>query len=145
VVIDKSGRWWKGTEFADVAEYLRTATAEGHPADEIVQSVCRCGHTLFRLEGDRDEGCARRICAACGVQAYIADSDEYWDDAEPVTLVCVSCRGRIFEVGVAFSKRADGDIRWITVGERCVRCGVLGSFVDWKIDYGPTDHLLMRA
>jgi len=145
VTIDKSGSWWKGTEFADVAEYLREYTADAYPADEVVQSVCSCGHTVFQVEGDRDEGCARRTCAACGVEAFIGDSDEYWADAEPVKLVCVGCRGLVFEVGVAFSKREDGDVRWITIGERCVRCGILGSFVDWKIDYGPTDHLFSRT
>jgi hypothetical protein len=31
-----------------------------------------------------------------------------------------------------------------TFGERYMRCGVLGSFVDWKIDYGPTDHLFTQ-
>jgi hypothetical protein len=36
-------------------------------------------------------------------------------------------------------------VKWITVGTRCAACGVLGSPVDWKIDYGPTDHLLRQA
>ena len=144
MTIDKSGQWWKGTEFADVAEYLRDQTADGYPADEVVQSVCTCGHTVFRLEVDEDEGCARRTCAACRKQAFICDSEEFWDEAEPMKLAC-PCRGRLFEVGVAFSKREDGDVRWITIGRRCVKCGVLGSPVDWKIDYGPTDHLLSQA
>ena len=33
MTIDKSGTWWKGTEFADIAEYLRDVTADGYPAD----------------------------------------------------------------------------------------------------------------
>lgn len=144
MTIDKSGQWWKGSDFADLAEYLRELTAEGYPADEIVQSICSCGHTLFRLKGDPDEGCVQRTRGACRAQSFIADSGEYWDEAEPVQLSC-PCRGRLFEVGVAFSKRADGEVRWITVGHRCARCGVLGSFVDWKIDYGPTAHLLSQA
>ena len=144
MTIDKSGKWWKGTEFRDIAEYLRDQTADGYPADDIVQSVCVCGHTVFRLEGDQDEGCARRTCAACGTRAFICDSEVFWDEAEPAKLAC-PCRGRLFEVGVAFSKREDGDVKWITVGHRCVKCGVLGSFVDWKIDYGPTEHLLSQA
>src|SRR5438093_3532982 len=143
--IDKSGKWWKGAEFADIAQYLQEYTADGYPAEEIVQCVCMCGHTVFRLEGDRDEGCVRRTCASCGAQAFIADSGEYWDEASPVKLWCRVCRGRLFEVGVGFSKREDGDVKWITTGERCVKCGVLGSFVDWKIDYSPTDHLLRQV
>lgn len=145
MAIDTSGKWWKGEDFADLTEYLRSYCEDPYPADLIVQSVCSCGHAVFRLQGDREEGCARRICAACKAAAFICDSGEYWDEAEPIPLSCVECRGRQFEVGVAFSKRADGDIRWITIGERCVRCGVLGSFMDWKIDYGPTDHLPGQA
>jgi hypothetical protein len=145
MAIDRTGRWWTGTDFADVAQYLREYTARGYPADEIVQRVCTCGHTGFRLDGDPDEGCVRRTCASCRARAFIGDSGDYWDDAEPVTLACRGCRGGVFEVGVAFSKRDDGDVRRITVGERCLRCGVLGSFVDWKIDHSPTAHLLEQA
>jgi hypothetical protein len=145
MTIDRAGKWWTGTDFADVAQYLREYTAAGYPADEIVQSACTCGRSVFRLEGDPDEGCVRRTCASCRAQAFIGDSGDSWDDAAPVKLACRGCRGRLFEVGVAFAKREDGEVRWITVGERCIRCGVLGSFVDWKIDYSPTDHLLTQA
>jgi hypothetical protein len=145
MTIDTSGRWWKGTEFADIAEYLRIYTADAYPAHEIVQSVCSCGQTVFRVEGDRDQGCVRRTCVACKASAFICDSGEIWDEAEPTKLVCRPCRGRLFEVGIAFSRHEDGDVRWITTGERCVKCGVLGSFADWKIDYSPTDHLLAQA
>ena len=144
MTIDKSGEWWKGTEFGDIDEYLRDITADGYPADEIIQSVCTCGQTVFQLEVDDTEGCARRTCAACGTQTLICDSEEFWDEAESVEVVC-PCRGLRFEVGVAFSKYEGGDVRWITIGRRCVECGVLGSPVDWKIDYGPTDHLLSQA
>jgi hypothetical protein len=27
--------------------------------------------------------------------------------------------------------------KWITVGARCASCGMLGAYVDWKIDYAP--------
>jgi hypothetical protein len=144
VTIDTSGEWWTGEDFADVVQYIRLYTEVGYPAGRVLQSVCTCGHTLFRLHGDPDQGCARRTCGACGRKAFICDSGEFWDEAEPVVCVC-PCRGRLFEVGVGFSFRADGDVRWITVGQRCATCRVLGSFVDWKIDYGPTAHLLQQV
>ena len=34
------------------------------------------------------------------------------------------------------------DVSWISAGNRCTKCGTLGSFVDWKIGYGPSDQLL---
>jgi hypothetical protein len=143
-MIDKSGEWWTGSAFDDLVTYLREVTADSHPAGPVVQSTCECGGRLFTLEADADEGCARRTCTSCGRVAPIADSAEYWDDAEPEAVQC-PCGEDAFETGVAIALREDGDVRWITVGVRCVACGVLGAPVDWKIDYSPTDHLLTAA
>jgi hypothetical protein len=140
-MIDKSGEWWTGTEFDDLVNYLQEVTAESYPAGPVVQSTCECGVQVFRLEADADEGCARRICTSCGRIAFVADSADYWDDAEPEEVRC-PCGQGAFELGVAFALRNDGEVRWITAGVRCVVCGVLGAPVDWKIDYSPTDHLL---
>ena len=72
------------------------------------------------------------------------DSDEFWDDAEPEECVC-PCGNDVHEVAVAFAHRSDQTVRWVTVGGRCIACGVLGAFADWKIDYAPTDHLYARV
>ena len=144
VAIDKRGKWWKGSSFADLDEYIRAYTEEGYPAQIIRQSICACGATAFQLEADRDEGCARRICSSCGQAAFLGDSSDCWEEAEPERCSC-PCRNRSFEIGVGFSLRSDGEVKWITVGERCLKCGVLGSFVDWKIDYSPTHHLLEQV
>ena len=140
-MIDKSGQWWTGTEFDDLAIYLREFTAQSYPADHVAQSTCECGGRVFAVELDDDEGCARRTCTSCGHGVFIADSAEYWDEADPGEARC-PCGEEGFEVGVAFSLRKNGEVRWITVGGRCVACGVLGAYADWKIDYSPTDHLL---
>lgn len=141
-MIDRSGQWWTATEFEDLVTYLREyTTALGEPAGPVVQSKCECGVSVFGLEIDDEQGCARRTCRACGRAVFIADSADYWEEAEPGEAAC-PCGEESFEVGVAFSLREDGDVRWISVGGRCVACGVLGTYADWKIDYGPTDHLL---
>src|SRR5215208_7161201 len=139
-MIDRSGEWWTGTDYEDLVTYLREFTAENYPANPILQSKCECGNQVFALEFDDNEGCARRTCTSCGRSAFIADSADYWDDAEPADAQC-PCGEETFELGVAFSLRDDGDVRWITVGARCIACGVLGAYADWKIDYSPTDHL----
>lgn len=140
--IDRSGTWWRGSDAGDIDEYLRECTADGYPAGKIRRSACAsCGATVFGLRGDPDEGSARRTCRGCGLKAFIADSEETWADSEPRTCRC-PCGGRDFEVAVAFSLRDDGDVRWVTVGSRCTACGILGSFADWGIDYGPSGHLL---
>jgi hypothetical protein len=139
-VIDRSGEWWTGTEARDVEEYLHVYTQDGYPADRFEQPTCPCGHAVFRLDADRDEGCARRACAACGAEHFVCDSAEIADQSllEPVTCVCGSSE---FDVGVAFSHHPGGEVRWISVGVRCVECGVLGCPVEWEIDYAPTTHL----
>jgi ribosomal protein S27AE len=143
-VIDESGQWWTGEDFADLAEYIRLLTAGGYPADRVVQSVCTCGGTAHHLLADQAEGAAQRICATCGATAFIADSEELWGEAQPERWRCV-CGHDTTELAVGFSLRGDGDVRWVTVGQRCIRCGVLGSFVDWKIDYGPSAQLVEQA
>src|SRR4051794_23792822 len=143
-MIDRSGEWWTGSEFGDLITYLREFTAQGYPAGSVVQSTCDCANRVFSLELDGDEGCARRICKSCGRAAFIADSAGYWKEADPEEAQC-PCGEEAFEIGAAFSLRDEGDVRWITVGGRCIACGVLGTYVDWKIDYSPTDHLLTKA
>src|SRR5579859_1924911 len=144
MVMDSSGKWWRGENFADLAQYLRLLTEESYPADQIVQAICACGNTMFRLFADPVEGCAQRACTKCLQRTFIGDSAEYWDAADPKQIRCPA-RHTIFELGVGFSLRAESDVRWITVGERCVKCGLLGSPLDWKVNYGPSSHLLTQV
>jgi hypothetical protein len=69
MTIDTSGRWWIGTEYADVAEYVRALTAQSYPAIEVRQARCSCGHTVFALRADPEEGCAERTCQVRGAAA----------------------------------------------------------------------------
>jgi ribosomal protein S27AE len=140
-VINRTGQWCTGEDFGDLAEYLRVVTAEGYPADRILESVCSCGGTTHCLRVDSLESVAQRTCVTCGASAFIADSEEEWSEAQPERWQCV-CGNDTAEVGVGFSLRSNGEVRWVTVGQRCVSCGVLGAVVDWKISYGPSAHLL---
>lgn len=40
---------------------------------------------------------------------------------------------------IGFIRRENGNVKWVYVGNRCIECGTLGSCLDWKIDYEPTD------
>ena len=139
-VIDRRGTWWTGSEASDVEEYLLGYTQDGYPADRYEQPRCTCSNAVFHLEADRDEGCARRTCVECGLDHFICDSGEFAEDAALQEMTCV-CGQRAFDLGVAFSPRADGNVRWISVGVRCVACGVLGCPVEWEVDYAPTPPL----
>lgn len=143
MAIDRSGKWWGGSDFDDLARYLREITADEYVIREVRQSVCVCGGRVFAVSADPDEGCACRACIACGARAYIGDSEEYWADASPEPAIC-PCGVQAAEVGVGFAERGGGEIQWIVVGQRCTGCGVPGSWVDWEIDYAPTHHLRER-
>lgn len=146
MTIDRTGEWWTGTEAADIGPYLNDLVAEEEslPIDQFKLARCACGSLEFRVLGDGDEGCAQRTCVACNTAHYICDSAKYWSEATPQKLACAECKSDAFNVGVGFALRRgkQPELHWITIGERCVKCGVLGSFADWKIDYSPSIQLL---
>ena len=145
MTIDKSGEFWRGTSPEDVDEYLEAYTADNYPVARVIHCVCPGGGAEMSLDADVDEGCARWTCNKCKTQRFIGDSEDYWGAATPEPLVCPECKGVVYELAVGFALREGGDVRWMTVGNRCVTCGLLGSFIDWKIDYSPTEHLFSKV
>ena len=69
--------------------------ADGYPIGRVVQSACACGGSVFRLVGNPQEGCAKRICPSCQAEQFICDSAEIWDEARPEACVC-PCTGELF-------------------------------------------------
>jgi hypothetical protein len=133
----------RGDTFSDLSTHIADfTTAQGYPVEGITQSECAsCGGTLFGLVVDATEGCTQRTCRTCSTAVFIADSDEFWDDADPGEAGCP--RGSTdFECGIGFSLIDHGEISWITVGGQCAACGVLGVYADWNIDYEPSRLLL---
>lgn len=144
MAIDKSGKWWKGQNADDLVDYVRLLTQQGYPATKFAIARCACSTDRFRLYADQDEGCAKRQCTSCGKDAFICDSEDASEDASLKKVSC-KCKKDVFDLVVGFSLRDTGEIKWITVGARCVFCGMLGSYIDWKIDYAPTDHLYSKV
>ncbi|MEV0896093.1 hypothetical protein [Actinoplanes sp. NPDC049802] len=125
----------------DLAECIREYQAGGYPVAVVKESRCgRCDGVVFRVEVTEDES-VRRICLACGEAAFIGDSAEHWDDDDAEECAC-TCGGEEFTVAVGFALFDDGDVRWVSVGLRCLKDGVQGVYADVKIDYGPSQHLL---
>ncbi len=154
-MIDKTGKFRKGTNFSDLKDYLSSYWINSNgPLSKIIQAECSCGNRYFILLFEQNEGIAKRTCVSCGKENFICDSGKYWEDAvknsKPKKLKCKECKKEEFELAVGFEYRkgslfSKGDIRWIVVGARCRNCGILGSPVDWKVDYGPTKHLEKQA
>ncbi|GAA1902533.1 hypothetical protein [Lapillicoccus jejuensis] len=143
--IDRSHRWWTGTEAADLGEYLTAYTAAGYPATRVVHARCaRCTGATFRLRVDDEEGCAERTCTACGDVRLMLDSGDVIEEADLGEAEC-PCGGAVFEVAVGFAFTAEQDVRWVYVALRCTADGVLGVYADWKIDDSPGDHLLTEV
>jgi len=144
--IDASGKWWVGTEPPDIRRFLESYAPEGYEVQDFRLAACSCGEVRFRLEADDDEGFALRTCTACGHRHFICDSEEYQREANPERYRCVECGSEEANVGVGFSLYEDDqEIRWLYVGVRCARCGVLGCFAGWKIAYTPSRHLLDKV
>jgi hypothetical protein len=111
----------------------------------MVHSRCAdCSGSTFALRVDDIEGYADRRCTTCGQVFQMLDSAEYVDDASPEDVAC-PCGGEEFELAVGYALRKGAGVRWVSIGARCVRDGTLGVYADWKIDYGPTDHLFNGA
>ncbi|MEU5784580.1 hypothetical protein [Micromonospora lupini] len=134
-----------GDNFTDLADYLREYQPGGYPVAQLKEMVCeQCGGKTFAVLADDEAGCAQARCLTCGDDVLIADSSDHWQDADPEECAC-PCGGETFQVAVGFALRADGEVRWISVALRCTQDGTLGVYTDWKIDYTPSQHLLIGA
>jgi hypothetical protein len=146
-MIDKSGTWWKGEDFHDLVLYIKDFTRDELPAERFAKCVCKCGEAAFQCVGNRDEGFAQRICKACDSAAMICDSEMHWKE-EALEVFACPCEGEIFELGVGFSMRTgqhSEEVQWVTLGGRCIACGVLAAYAEWRVQYMPSNHLLTAA
>jgi hypothetical protein len=141
--IDTSGTWWVGSEPEDLAEYLEAYSEDGgYKTDTFRIARCKCGSMTFHLEADDNEGVARRTCTNCNAEHFICDSEEYWEDSEPEKWSCIECNSDKTNIGVGFALYPeDGEVKWLYVGTRCAKCGVLGCFAGWKVAYAPSKQL----
>ena len=141
----KSGQFF-GDVQADIRPGLLFYSEKaGYPAEHYADARCGCGESRFRLELDEDQGVAVRICAACAVRHIMADGSEYLENAELQTCSC-TCEADVFEITVGVALYEDSeDVRWLYVGCRCVSCGLLGCYGDWKNEFQGYKELLSRV
>ena len=153
MAIDTSGKWWVGSEPADVLAYVEAYSGQSYPADVSAASACTCGSKAFHLFVDRVEGAAKRVCVRCSEAVFIGDSAE--SSAKLKRWKC-SCKTDECNIGVGFSLRDEPrspfpifrkprDVRWIFVACRCVQCGTLGCVAEWKITHSPSHALIKNV
>lgn len=129
----------------DLATYIRAYRAGGYPVTHVNEHVCpACRGTAFRVLVDDEEGCAVAICEGCRAESPLADSAEHMADADLGECAC-PCGGETFAGAIGFALTAGNEVRWVSVGLRCLTDNHVGVYTDWKIDYEPTAHLLRES
>jgi hypothetical protein len=146
VSVKKKGGVWRGENFADLAAYLRAFKAGGYDVIHAREFTCgACRGTAFRVATDEDGQLAIAVCVGCQHEWAVADSGDQLDDETELGLCQCPCGGDTFAVAVGYAMVSATEVKWISVGLRCLRSGRLGVYVDWKIDYEPSGHLLPNA
>jgi len=146
MTIDTSGKWWVGDAPEDIEAYLKELKPEGYEIDRFKLARCACGVSAFLLDIDDEEGAAKHACATCKTVGFIGDSDHYFATATQ-SFSC-ECGNGECNVGVGFSLYEPDksfDVRWLSVGVRCTRCGILGCIVDWKVGGGNDADFLNKV
>lgn len=138
-MIDKTDEFWASATADDIDEYLKAYS--DNSALDVKPIICGCGGDTFTIKCDQDESVIGVKCESCGTEKLIADSAEYWDDADPEDFECPLCQNRVYNTRVGFRRRKNGSVKWVYIGVRCTQCKALGSPLDWKIDYEPTDEM----
>jgi len=138
MTVTKRGASWFGTEAGDLNDYLTAFAAGGYPIHRTARSTCAaCEATVgFSVLLDDERGLVVSTCAACSATQVMLDGAEYLDEADLGEAAC-PCGHEQFDVAVGFSLREDDEVRWFSVGLRCQRDGLLGVYIDGKIDYSP--------
>jgi hypothetical protein len=118
------------------------ASYGGNEIDEFRVARCVCESEAFFFSYN-EGGAARRYCPECDAEHLICDSEDYYDPAKAIYWDCRECRHPRCNLGVGFALSSDREfIRWLYIGQRCARCGLLDFCVSWKIMYGPSLQLM---
>jgi hypothetical protein len=146
MALQKRGEYDYGDSQSDIREEItRYSKANKYGANDFADAECSCGGKSFRLLLDDAEGAAIRICSACSGEHPIGDSEEYLAGAALEECAC-PCGSEQFEITVGVSLY-DGseDVRWLYLGCRCVRCGMVAVYGDWKNEFPGYHELLGRV
>lgn len=140
-MIDKSGKWWVGETADDIDEYLIAYTEDDCIDIKSIRcNNCCCDRLYVRL--DRNENVIQVVCPECKHKKTLLDCEEILKDTKPKAYHCPICKKRTtYYLKVGFMRRKNGNVKWVYIGEMCTECNTLGSFIDWRINYEPTDEM----
>ena len=139
-MIDKSRDYWYGDSADDINEYLREYSECS--SIEVKSVICNnCGNDALHLRVDQKEDAIRVKCPKCGYKKILLDCEEIWQNAKPRLRKCPECETKEYNIRAGFVRRENGSVKWVYIGNRCTNCGLLGSYLDWKVSYEPTDEM----
>lgn len=140
-MINTGSKYWTGDSAEDIDEYLRLYSEDDNI--DVKPVACNaCGKDVFELLIDQDEDAIQVKCIECGTRKILLDCEDVWEDANPKLGKCSVCKkSKHYNVRAGFCRRENGSVKWVYIGNRCTNCGTLGSYLDWKIDYEPTDAM----
>lgn len=140
-MIDTTKKYWTGDSADDISEWLHLYSED--KSMDVKSVLCHsCGNDSFEVRVDQNESAIQVKCTKCGTKKILLDCDEVWGDAKPRLRKCSVCKTcKAFNVQVGFIRRENGSVKWVYIGNRCTNCGTLGSYLDWKINYEPTDEM----
>jgi len=143
MALRRKGGYWYGDSQDDIpAELKRYGKANRYEPTVFADARCSCGGKAFRLRTDEEEGVAVRSCITCAAEHPIGDSAAYLEGASLESHVCL-CDSPDFEITVGLALYTGSeDIRWLYIGCRCLACGLVGNFADWKNEYSDYRKLL---
>lgn len=95
MAIDRTGKYWKGSQLSDLHEYLDVAAV----FEKLLHLICSCGSQQFHLKADSEQGCAQATCAGCGIARQLRKSVQQRKSAELRNVEC-PCGGDRFEIVV---------------------------------------------
>ena len=146
MALRKKGEYRYGDSQSDIRDELTGySRANGYPIEHFADAVCVCGGKTFALRLDDDGGVAIRVCAGCGNEHPIGDSEDYQEDAELEECQC-PCGEEKFEItaGVALYRKSE-DVKWFYLGCRCLKCELVACYGDWKNEYEDYRELSKRV
>jgi hypothetical protein len=153
MTLERRGKWWHGTEAADIDAFLLQHCMQRPGFDiphRVVHARCAaCGGTVFWLSVDEERNINRLCVNGDGEKCpevdghFLCGCERYFDRKTDDDCVC-PCGEEHFEVAVGFSHtlavlsgsdaksgKVETFVSWIYVAARCVACGLVGLYADW--------------
>ena len=139
MALRQRGQYMYGDSASDIREMLAHPYHAALACTHFADVVCECGCGVFDLWIDDDYQEADFPCLGCdrNYLFHLTDNDDHYegDPKSDTTFRACPCDGDPncrLEIVVGVCLEEGSDIpRQVSIGCRCVKCGLTGSYADW--------------